>query len=577
MTPNRPVFFVLRPSRPWEPRAATRRRGSPLGSVLTVLTVLTACHPSPRADTVVFGRTWTGDSTRPWAGAVAISGDTVLAVGDSAAIARLIGQQTAVISAGGGLVVPGLADDHTHFLSGGYQLSSVDLRMAASPQEFVEKIKDFAAERQPGEWILGGDWDHERWPGSPLPRREWIDSVTPHNPVFVNRLDGHMGVANTAALKAAGITRKTPNPPGGTIVRDPRTGEATGVLKDNAMDPVFAAIPAPTPAQDDAALRRAMEFVASKGVTAVSAVSAGWNEVAAFKRARAAGTQTVRVSLFPSLADWKLVADTVAADGPGDDWIRLAGVKGYMDGSLGSTTAWFFEPYSDDPTTSGFPTTNLDSMRVWVGAADSAGLQVAVHAIGERANATLLDIYDSVAKAHGPRDRRFRIEHAQHLRPADVDRIAAQNVIASMQPYHVIDDGRWAEKRLGPTRVHDAYVFRDLLDLHAHLAFGSDWTVAPIDPILGLYSAVTRRTLDGKNPGGWLPDQKITLEEALRSYTAEIAYANFAERTRGRLTPGRKADLVIFDRDLTRIPPETLDQASVRTTMVGGKVVYRAP
>ncbi len=502
----------------------------------------------------------------------------MLAVGDSAAIARLIGQQTAVITAGGGLVVPGLADDHTHFLSGGYQLSSVDLRMAASPQEFVQRIKDFAAERQPGEWILGGDWDHERWPGSPLPRREWIDSVTPHNPVFVNRLDGHMGVANTAALKAAGITRKTPNPPGGTIVRDPRTGEATGVLKDNAMDPVYAAIPAPTPAQDDAALRRAMAFVASKGVTAVSAVSAGWNEVAAFKRARAAGTQTVRVSLFPTLADWKLVADTVAADGPGDDWIRLAGVKGYMDGSLGSTTAWFFEPYSDDPTTSGFPTTNLDSMRVWVGAADSAGLQVAVHAIGERANATLLDIYDSVAKAHGPRDRRFRIEHAQHLRPADVDRIAApgcDRVDAALprdrrRPL----GGKAPRPRPGSTTPTSSATCSIT---HAHLAFGSDWTVAPIDPILGLYAAVTRRTLDGKNPGGWLPDQKITLEEALRSYTAEIAYANFADRTRGQLSPGRKADLVIFDRDLTRIPPEALDQASVRATMVGGKVVYRAP
>ena len=509
---------------------------------------------------------------------MAISGDTILAVGDSAAVSKLVGQKTAVISAGGGLVVPGLADDHVHFLSGGYQLSSVDLRMAASPQEFVQKIKDFAAERQPGEWILGGDWDHERWPGSPLPRREWIDSVTPHNPVFVNRLDGHMGLANTAALKAAGITRKTPNPPGGTDRPRPADRRADRRAQGQRDGPGVRRDPDayPGPGRCRPPPRDGVRRFEGRdgGLGGERGLGRGRRlQACPGRRApRRSGSRS-----FPRWPTGSVVADTVAADGPGDDWIRLAGVKGFMDGSLGSTTAWFFEPYADDPTTSGLPRTNLDSMRVWVGAADSAGLQVAVHAIGERANATLLDIYDSVAKAHGPRDRRFRIEHAQHLRPVDVDRIAAQGVIASMQPYHVIDDGRWAEKRLGPSRIHDAYVFRDLLDRHAHLAFGSDWTVAPIDPILGLYAAVTRRTLDGKNPDGWLPDQKITLEEALRSYTAEVAYANFAERTRGKLTPGRKADLVIFDRDLTRIPPETLDQASVRTTMVGGKVVYQAP
>jgi hypothetical protein len=549
-----------------------------VSSALTALSVLSsACTPAPRADTIVYGKTWTGDTTKPWVTAVAIAGDSVVATGDSAVLARLAGPQTTIISGAGGLVVPGLMDEHVHFLSGGYQLSSVDLRDATSPQEFVGRIKAFAAERKPGEWILGGDWDHEKWPGAPLPTRQWIDSVTPRNPVFVSRLDGHMALANTLALKAAGITRSSADIPGGTIVRDFRTHEPTGVLKDNAQDPVYSSIPATTPEQDDAALRRALEFVASKGVTGVSAVSSPWNEVAAFKRARAAGTLTLRVSIYPSLGDWHRVADTLNADGPGDDWIRLAGVKGFMDGSLGSTTAWFFEPYTDDPTTSGLSVTPVDSMRAWIGAADSAGLQVVVHAIGERANATLIDIYDSVATAHGPRDRRFRIEHAQHLRASDVERMARLGIMASMQPYHVIDDGRWAEKRLGPVRVHDAYVFRSLLDHKVHLGFGSDWTVAPIDPILGLFAAVTRRTLDGKNPGGWLPDQKISLEEALHSYTAEDAYGVFAERTRGRLTPGRKADLVIIDRDLSAIPPETIDQAAVRLTMVGGKVVFRAP
>jgi predicted amidohydrolase YtcJ len=555
---------------------STGRNDSPALSLLSALSFLFACTPAPRADTIVYGKTWTGDSAKPWVAAVAIAGDTILATGDSAAVSRMAGPETRVISAAGGLVVPGLTDQHTHFLSGGYQLSSVDLRDASSQQEFVSRIKAFAVERKPGEWILGGDWDHEKWPGAPLPRKEWIDSVTPRNPVFISRLDGHMALANSLALKAAGISRNSPEVAGGTIVRDPRTHEPTGVLKDNAQDAVYNAVPATTPEQDDAALRRAMEFVASKGITGVSAVSSPWNEVAAFKRARAAGTLSLRVSIYPALGDWKRVADTLKANGPGDNWIRLAGVKGFMDGSLGSTTAWFFEPYTDDPSTSGLSVTPVDSMKAWIGSADSAGLQVVVHAIGERANATLIDIYDSVAKAHGTRDRRFRIEHAQHLRPGDVERIASLGIIASMQPYHVIDDGRWAEKRLGPVRVHDAYVFRSLLDHKAHLDFGSDWTVAPIDPILGLYAAVTRRTLDGKNPDGWLPDQKISLDEALRSYTAENAYGVFAEKNRGRLTPGRKADLVIIDRDLSAIPPETIDQASVRLTMVGGKVTYSA-
>ncbi len=541
-----------------------------------LLLALAGCAATDPADLVVFGRVWTGDSAQPFVQAVATRGDTIIALGDSATIARLVGEKTTVLANGGGLVTPGLMDGHVHFLSGGYQLSSVDLRPADSPADFVARLKAFAAERRPGEWILGGDWDHERWPGSPLPRRDWIDSVTPKNPVFLSRLDGHMGLANSLALRAAGITRTTRPIPGGTIVKDPRTGEPTGVLKDEAMGPIYAAIPATTPAQDDAALDRALAFVASKGVTAVAAVSAPWNEVAAFKRARAAGALTLRVALYPALADWHRVADTVAANGPGDDWIRLAGVKGFVDGSLGSTTALFFDPYEDEPGTTGLLVTPEDSLRSQIGRADSAGLQVVVHAIGEKANALVLDIYDSVAKAHGPRDRRFRIEHAQHLRPADVGRMAAQGVVASMQPYHAIDDGRWAGKRLGK-RVVNSYVFKSLLEHGAHLAFGSDWTVAPIDPLLGIYAAVTRRTLDGKNPDGWIPEQKISVEQALKAYTSGDAFGVFAEGSRGMLRKGYRADLVLLDRDLFNIPPEEIESAQVRATIVGGRPVFRAP
>ena len=546
---------------------------------VAALLCFTACgarsdQGPPSADLMVYGRVWTGDSAHPWARAVAIKGDTITAVGDSAELARMVGPDTRVIANGKAMVVPGFMDGHAHFLRGGFQLTSVDLRDAASPREFVARIKAFAAKLRPGEWILGGTWDHESWPGTPLPDRSWIDSVTPNNPVFVDRLDGHMALANSAALQKAGITRNTREIPGGAIVRR-ADGQPTGVLKDEAQGPVLAVIPNPSESQSDAALARAMDWAASKGVTAVADVDVPWYEVAALRRAHAAGKLTTRVSVYVPLRDWRRMVDTVRVQGTGDGRLRVAGVKGYVDGSLGSTTALFYKPYNDAPGTSGLFVTPEDSLRAWIGGADSAGLQVVVHAIGERANGVLLDIFDSVAKAHGPRDRRFRVEHAQHLRRGDIARLATSGVIASMQPYHVIDDGRWAEKRIGPERIKTTYAFRSLLDGGGHLAFGSDWTVAPIDPLLGIYAAVTRRTLDGKNQNGWVPEEKIRVDDALRAYTTTNAYAVFAELTRGKLAPGYMADLVVLDHDLTAIEPEAIDRVGVRTTVVGGKVVFQ--
>jgi predicted amidohydrolase YtcJ len=558
--------------------------------LLLVICGLLACRAVPDssairtpADLVVYGRVWTGDSAAPWAQAVAVSGQTIAAVGDSAPIAERVGPGTRVINNGKAMVVPGFMDGHAHFLIGGLQLTRVDLREASSPEEFIARIKAHAAKLRPGEWIEGGNWDHERWPGTPLPERSWIDSVTPKNPVFVNRLDGHMSLANSVALRLAGLHRATRDVPGGTIVRDPRTSEPTGVLKDNARDPVNRVIPAPSPVQRDSALARAMRWAAARGVTAVATVSddpgtgaiaGSWQELATLKRARRNGTMLTRVSVYVSLEAWRAMADTLRIDGPGDEWLRVAGVKGFVDGSLGSTTALFYQPYNDSPKTAGLLVTPEDSLRAWIGGADSAGLQVVVHAIGERANGLLLQIFDSVARAHGTRDRRFRVEHAQHLRREDIARLARSGVIASMQPYHAIDDGRWAEKRIGPERIKTTYAFRSLLDHGAHLAFGSDWTVAPIDPLLGIYAAVTRRTLDGKNPGGWVPGEKITVEEALRAYTVENAYAVFSQKTRGKLAPGYLADLVLLDHDLTAIPPEDIERVGVVATVVGGKVVF---
>jgi len=548
-----------------------------LGTSLLVLALsLTAC--TPKADLVIQGGSvWTGLSTgRGRPGTVAIANGKILAVGDSAEVARYVGAKTQVLRADGGLVVPGLADGHTHFIDGGFQLASVDLRDAATPEEFIRRLKEYAATLQPGEWITGGDWDHELWRGTPLPQRDWIDSVTPNNPVFVNRLDGHMALANSAALHAAGVTRATATPPGGEVVRD-ATGEPLGVFKDQAMDLVWRGFPEPSPEKRDSALARAMAHAASLGVTATAHMSASWADWAAYRRMQQAGRITLRVAVYLPLEQWHAVADTVARAGPGDDWVRIGGVKGYMDGSAGSRTAFFFEPFSDSAGYSGLMQHTENEMRTWIGAADSAGLQIAVHAIGDRANALLLAIFDSVARAHGTRDRRFRDEHAQHLRPQEIPLFGAQRVVASMQPYHAIDDGRWLQKRIGPVRIRTTYAFRSLIGADAPLAFGSDWTVAPLDPMLGVYAAVTRRTLDGRNPGGWIPDQKITVGEALRAYTYGNAWAVFMDQKWGALVAGRYADVVVLDRDLFAVPPESIGSAKVRYTIVGGRVVYAKP
>ncbi len=540
-----------------------------------VLSSLVLMGCARKADLVIQGGSvWTGLSTgRGQPGAVAIADGKILAVGDSAEIARYVGSRTQVLQAKGGLVMPGLADGHTHFVDGGFQLASIDLRNAATPQEFIRRLKQYAAGLKPGEWITGGDWDHTLWRGAPLPQHGWIDSVTPNNPVFVNRLDGHEALANSAAMRAAGVSRATASPEGGEVLRDAR-GEPIGIFKDRAMDLIWHAAPDPSPEQRDSALARALAHAASLGVTATAHMSASFADLASYRRFARAGKQTVRVSVYLPLENWKAVAES-AARNAGDDWVRIGGVKGYMDGSAGSRTALFFEPFSDSAGYRGLMQHPEADMRQWIGAADSAGLQIAVHAIGDRANAILLAIYDSVARAHGARDRRLRVEHAQHLRPDDIPRFGRMRVVASMQPYHAIDDGRWVEQRIGPERIRTTYAFRTLLDTDAPLAFGSDWTVAPLDPMLGVYAAVTRRTLDDKNPNGWIPEQKITLAEALRAYTYGNAWATFNEQKWGMLAAGRFADIVVLDRDPFAVAPESLGTIKPRYTIVGGKVVYK--
>ena len=522
------------------------------------------------------GRIWTGNKSQPWAEAVASRGERIIAIGSNDEIKKLIDGHTRVIDLQGKLALPGFIDDHTHFIEGGFHLLSVDLRDAATPDEFASRIGKHAAKLAVGRWIIGGDWDHERWPGGPLPTKELIDRFTPNNPVFVSRLDGHMALANSVALRMAGVTKETKDPPGGTIVRDPKTGEPTGILKDGAQSLVDRVIPASTEAEMSEALKASLAEAARFGVTSVQDVTP-WENYETYKRFRDAGTLTVRVYARTPMSQWKRQSDLVARQGAGDDWLRLGGLKAFMDGSLGSTTALFFEPFNDAPNTSGLMVDDNipeGKLKQNIKDADKAGLQISIHAIGDKANNILLNYFEQVEKENGPRDRRFRIEHAQHLLAADISRFSKLGVIASMQPYHAIDDGRWAEKRIGPMRIKTTYAFRSLLDSGATLVFGSDWFVAPISPILGIHAAVTRQTIDGKNPRGWVPEQKITVEEAVRAYTLSGAYAEFGEKNKGTLEVGKLADVVVLSQDLFRINPDEIQRTGVVYTIVGGRIVF---
>ena len=520
----------------------------------------------------------TMDDARPTAGGVAIVGNRIAALGSAAEIRALAGPGTRVIDAAGKLVLPGFNDSHVHFLMGGFALASVDLRDAASPEEMARRLKQYAQKLPKGRWILGGDWDHEKWPGAPLPTKEMINAATPDNPTFVRRLDGHMALANSLALKLAGVTKETKDPPGGVIVRDAKTGEPTGILKDGAEDLVEGVVPAKTFEEKHIAARAATEHAAQVGVTSVTDMSAD-GDVGLYQYMLERGELKTRMYAIRSIVSWETLAKTGVRAAFGSDRLRIGGLKGFADGSLGSTTAFFFQPYNDAPDTRGLLFDQMlpeGIMLQRVEGADQRGLQVMIHAIGDEANMRILDIYRAAAEKNGPRDRRFRIEHAQHLRASEIARFGQQKVIASMQPYHAADDGRWCDKRIGPERSKGTYAFRSLLEAGAVLAFGSDWTVAPLNPLEGLKAAVTRQTLDGKHPNGWIPEQKLTLDEAIRAFTVGSAYAEFAEKVKGTLTPGKLADLVMLDRDLYKISPADIDKARVVLTVMDGQIVWQA-
>jgi predicted amidohydrolase YtcJ len=518
----------------------------------------------------------TMDAKRTVARSIAVLNGKIIAIGTDADTRSLIGKKTQVIDAKGKLVLPGFNDAHVHFMGTGEQLSSVDLRSAKSPQEFVERIKAFAAKLPKGRWILGGQWDHENWKPNDLPTAAMIDAVTPDNPVFINRLDGHMALANSPAMTLAGIGKNTPEVAGGLIVRDPN-GNPTGVFKDAAMSLIEKAIPEPSLEEKLEAAQAATDYAASFGVTSVQDMTSG-TDVGVYQELMRRGRLKTRIYGCSPLADHARWENTGLHAAFGDAMLRVGCLKGFADGSLGSTTAWFFDAYLDAPTTSGIPRAPIldESMTKDIEAADKAGLQVFVHAIGDRANATVLDYIEKAEKVNGARDRRFRIEHAQHLRQQDIARFGKLKVVASMQPLHIIDDGRWAWKRLDEKRLKGTYAFRTLLETGAVLAFGSDSPVASINPLLGIYAAVTRRTLDDKNPNGWIPEQKITVDEAVRAFTYGSAYAEFQENVKGTIEVGKLADLVIISDDIFAIDPVRIGTAKVLIAIMDGRVVFEA-
>jgi hypothetical protein len=525
-------------------------------------------------------RIWTVDPAQPEVEALAIVRDRIAAVGKSADLRRMIGPKTRVLDAKGRRIVPGFYDSHVHLLGSGLRLAEVALKDAKDEAEFGARLRQFDRKLPRDRWLLGGEWDHDRTFAGRLPTAELIDKYVADRPVFLRRYDGHMAVVNSRVLRLAGITAETPDPSGGVIYRKSGSRQPSGVLRDNAMSLVERHVPPPTEEQIIDAVRAALTEARQVGVTSMqdmdgSGPATRRRLLRLYQQLARQGKLTARIDLRWPLADWRSLANLGVEANFGGDWLRIGGLKGFVDGSLGSSTAKMFEPYLNEESSTGVYVTPLNRLREYIEGADAAGLSIAVHAIGDRANAELLDIFAEVEKKNGPRDRRFRIEHAQHLRPADYARFKELNVIASLQPYHAIDDGRWAEGRIGARRCASSYACRSLHDAGARLAFGSDWSVAPLNPLLGIDAAVNRRTLDGKHPDGWFAEQKIRVAEAIEAYTLGSAYAGFQEKDRGSLEVGKLADFVVLSRDiLADAERDRIAATEVLVTVVGGKIVY---
>jgi predicted amidohydrolase YtcJ len=479
-----------------------------------------------------------------------------------------------VVDLEGKLVLPGLIDNHAHFVQGGGHLEGIDLRDCRSSEAFVSRVREYAATHPEG-WVSGGDWDNQRWSIKTLPRKEWLDEFSQDTPVFLQRFDGHMGIANSLALRLAGISDASPQPDGGVVEKDPSTGEPTGILKDTAMNLVNSVMPPLSFEQRRRAVVVAMEEARKNGITSVQDITAP-EDLAVYKKLESEKELSCRLyTRLPIEEHHRLVRDGVE-HGHGSRFLKVGSLKAFADGSLGSGTALFFEPYEDEPMNRGLAmdiVTN-GSLRRWALEADRHRLQLSVHAIGDKAIDFVLSLFEEIVATNPSWDRRFRIEHAQHVRSEDLPRFVRLGVIVSGQPYHAADDGVWAESRVGSRRVHMTYPFRSYIESGVCVSFGSDWTVAPLSPFLGISAAVTRRTIDGKHPGGWVPRQKISVADAVRCYTLNNAYAAFEEGVKGSIERGKLADMVVLNRNIFSIPPEEIGTAGVEMTIFDGRVIF---
>jgi predicted amidohydrolase YtcJ len=521
------------------------------------------------------GNIYTVNQAQPFAEAALVVGDKIELVGSNNEIKSAADGNTEIIDLGGKLMLPGFIDDHTHFADGGFFLLGINLRDAKSVAEFKNILKEYDQKNHP-KWITGGYWDHEAWDKKDLPTKELIDEVVPVTPVFVYRFDGHMGVANSAALKLAGITKDSKSPNGGLIVKDPVTGEPTGILKDNAIDLINPAIPTPTTEEYEAAITRALQEAREQGFTSVQDITMP-KELETLQKFEKENKLTCRFYSRTPIYDYKSLVKQGIKANTGSNFLKLGSLKAFADGSLGSSTALFFEHYENEPNNTGLAMEYVTNgkLREWAMDADKNGLQLSIHAIGDSANYLMLKMFKEIVDSNPKWDRRFRIEHAQHVRPQDVAEFARLGVIASAQPYHCIDDGVWAEKRIGKERIKYTYSFKTYIDNGITVCFGSDWFVAPLNAILGIYAATTRRTLDDKNPDGWMPEQKLSVEQAIKCYTLNNAYAAFEENIKGSIEKGKLADFVVLNENILKIAPEKIRDVKVDMTVLGGEVIYK--
>ena len=543
-------------------------------SFVSGFSALSATEDGLMADLVLFnGKIFTVDAAKPWATAVAIRDGKFVAVGKDEEVKRLAGKNTEMVDLKGKLALPGFNDAHLHFTNGGLYLLGIDLRPARDEKEFVSILKEYIYKVPKGEWITGGNWDHENWPSKKHPRKSLIDAVTPDHPVLVQRLDGHMALANSLALKLAGITRDTPNPQGGEIVKDKVTGEPTGILRDTATELVGAVIPPLAREKRERAIRAAMRHAQELGVTSVQDNSSR-EDLEIYQDLLKKGELGVRINAWRGADGWAEFEHIGVTAAYGDPFLRLGTVKLFVDGSMGAGTALFFEAYADDSSTSGLPIHSQADLNDLVRNADRAGLQIAAHAIGDKANNWILEAFALARKENGVREARHRIEHAQVVREQDLIRFHQLDIIASIQPSHCIDDMRWAEKRIGP-RVADAYRFASFLKSGVRLAFGTDWDVEPLDPRLGLYAAVSRELPSGGPAGGWHSEEKLSLAQAIEMYTLGSAYAEFQENVKGSVTAGKFADMVVMENNLFEISQKEILETPVTMTVLSGKIIFK--